>query len=1009
MQESRYGYTNITNEYLIYPFNSPIGYNFNYTGTYSKYSIIDKFYANSLVKPVKRLYYGGAEWANTNPIALTFSLTNLAYSFADEILFKTASSPNLSVSVSHPSYDRIDAIVINEDGVVKIKEGSPAPIPKKPELSEDEILIQYALIKKSVDKIGVNEIVYENNSQWATSTYQISGTLNPSDVNFQYNTGQFNSTYCISSNTDYRTGLDFMRNINTIKKSDYASLSMRVKFDAILDHNRFLSVQIYGTSSNYIGTASSNTINLMAYGLEPAVVGVWQHVVIPTVKFGNKVENIKGLKVRMIGGASASKASWKLDWVLFQTGVEYDEYTDGSNYSISNNNTSGVSGSGGGGSFSLTIQDYLTGAQFNDINKIIFRGNTVVVNHSLGLTATGVAVTGQTPEVVVWIPAPNYVAFFNPSIDSTGSDRYISLPDAQSYTSSVAPGNFGTGDWNVLSNFQAGTTRKTKNSTTNLTAFEFSPFVSSSAFSCSSQTTTIKFEVFIEDETTALRTITKILNTATCPNSSNTYATDDNSLTGITLILGAFSTDQDKFKLASLTAKVNCNTLFPNGGRFKCQITHNNGVDGTIVKNTISFFYDSDSLPTSSNVGAVTFDEKVAVIKKFSGVAYYKEGSTFAMTASNINLLNDLTFPTTKQIDFLPTNLSMTNDGSTNFLNGHSDGTKSGVGAAITGWAINWNKSGLTFSKSGSINVIMNNTNSTLFTAIASVGYIPGFSAHTSNNLDATKLSSISARLFDYGNPDITLTSSTKKTLIDTDAAGTTTTVSNPVDSENNRLSFSSVRAGNGSEPFDSNVLLGSSPNTGELQYIFGRIIYPQHNFTTYMPYFNFTTSCNYSALVGVNTTFDMFTVAMNSVGSTVPATLNDYRWYVTQYEKANGDSSTTGQFTIESNIEETDFHCPKGVSADSGNEDAVILIGVDGSNQNLAPTKYMFLTGNTGTYGGRTNGTLNYLGSGGNSNISFSQGLVSAPLIKFWLFVGFKNTTRGKALYLSDIKFTGF
>jgi len=1008
MQESRYGYTNITSEYLIYPFNSPIGYNLNYSGTFSKYSIVDKFYVNSLVKPVKRLYYGGAEWSNTDPIALTFSLTNLAYTFADEILFKTASMPNLSVSVAHPTYDRIDAIVINEDGDIKIKQGIPAPLPKKPVLGEDEVLIQYALIKKGVDKVGTNEIVYENNSQWATTAYQISGTLNSADVSFQSNIGQFNSTYCISSNTDYRTGLDFIKSINTIKRSEYSSLSMRVKLNNELDHNRFLSVQIYGTSSYYTGTASSNTINLMAYGLEPNIIGQWQHVVVPTIKFGDKIENIKGLKVRMIGGASASKTSWNLDYVLFQSGIDYDEYTDSSNgvYTTSQSSSSGTSV--GGGSFSLTIQDYLTGQQFNDINKIIFRGNTVVVNHSLGLTATGVAVTGQTPEVVVWIPAPNYVTVFNPTIDASGSDRYISLSTTQSYTSSVVPGNFGTGDWSMLTNFQTsgvstGTTRKTKYSG-NLSSFSFSPFTNS-AFSCSSQTTTIKFEVFKEDETTAIRTMTKTLNTSTCP---STTSIDDNSLTGISLVLGAFSNDQDKFKAASLVANVNCSTLFPNGGRFKCRITHNNGVDGTIVKDTMSFFYDNDALPTSANLGSVTFDEKTAVLKKFSGIAYYNSGSTFAMTASNINLLNDITFPTTKQIDFVPNNLSMTNDGTTNFLNGHADGTKSGVGAAITGWGINWDKSGLTFSRSGSVNVVMNNDNSTLFPGLPSVGYIPGFNPNTSNTLDSSKVSSVSGRLFDYGNPDITITSATKKTLIDTDVAGTTTTLSNPIDSENNRLSFSSVIAGNGNGVFDSNTLLNTGANIGELQYIFGRIIYPQHDFTTYMPYYNFGTSCNYSALSGVNTSFNMLTV-LDPTGTTTPFSTNDYRWYVTQYQKANGDPTATGQFRLESNIEETDFHCQKGDSGSSGTGDVVILIGVDGTGANLTPTKYIFLTGNTGIYSGRTNGSLNFVGTGGNSTISFTKGYVTVPFIKFWIFIGIKNNSRGKAIYLSDIQFTGF
>ena len=1005
MQESRYGHTNITSEYLIYPFKSPIGYNLNYSGTFSKYSIVDKFYINSLVKPVKRLYYGGAEWSNNDPISLTFSLTNLAYTFADEILFKTASMPNLSVSVSHPTYDRIDAIVVNEDGEIKIKEGIAAPIPKKPVLGEDEVLIQYALIKKSVDKIGVLETVYENNSEWETSTYQISGSSNPSDVNFQHNSGQFNSTYCISANTDYRTGLDFKRSISSIKRSEYTSLSMRVKLNSELDHNRFLSVQIYGTSSYYTGTASSNTINLMAYGLEPNIIGQWQHVVVPTIKFGEKVDSIKGLKVRMIGGASASKTSWNLDWVLFQSGVDYDEYTDSSN-GVYTTNQSSSTGTSGGGSFSLTIQDYLTGEQFNDINKIIFRGNTVVVNHAQGLTATGVTVTGQTPEVVVWIPAPNYVAAFNPSIDSTGLNRYISLPATQSYTSSVVPGTFGTGDWSMLTNFQAngastGTTRKTKYEG-NLSSFSFNPFTSS-VFSCSSQTTTIKFEVLKEDGS-VIRTITKTLNTST---HNQTYATDDASLTGVSLTLGAFSNDQDKFKLVSLTATLNCATLFPNGGRFKCRITHNNGVDGTILKETTDFFYDNDGVTTSANASGLSFDEKTAVLKKFSGIAYYDLGSTFAMTASNINLLNDQTFPTTKQVDFVPNNFSMTNDGTTNFLNGHADGTKSGVGATITGWDINWNKSGLTFSRVGSINVVMNNNDTTLFPNMPSVGYIPGFNPNTSNTLDLSKGSSVTFRVFDYGNPDFGVTAPSKKTLIDTDVAGTTTTLSNPIDSENNRLSFSSVLAGFGEGAFDSNTLLNTGANVGELQYIFGRIIYPQHNFTAYMPYYNFGTNCNYSALSGVSTSFNMLTV-LDPTGTTTPFSTNDYRWYVTQYRKSNGDPSSTGQFRFESNIEETDFHCQKGDSGSSGTGDVVILIGVDGG-PNIAPNKYIFLTGNTGIYSGRTDGSLNFLGTGGNSTISFTKGLVTAPWIKLWLFVGIKNNTRGKSIYLSDIQFTGF
>jgi hypothetical protein len=174
------------------------------------------------------------------------------------------------------------------------------------------------------------------------------------------------------------------------------------------------------------------------------------------------------------------------------------------------------------------------------------------------------------------------------------------------------------------------------------------------------------------------------------------------------------------------------------------------------------------------------------------------------------------------------------------------------------------------------------------------------------------------------------------------------------------------------------------------------------------MPYYNFGTSCNYSALSGVNTSFNMLTV-LDPTGTTTPFSTNDYRWYVTQYQKANGDPTATGQFRLESNIEETDFHCQKGDSGSSGTGDVVILIGVDGTGANLTPTKYIFLTGNTGIYSGRTNGSLNFVGTGGNSTISFTKGYVTVPFIKFWVFIGIKNNSRGKAIYLSDIQFTGF
>jgi hypothetical protein len=438
---------------------------------------------------------------------------------------------------------------------------------------------------------------------------------------------------------------------------------------------------------------------------------------------------------------------------------------------------------------------------------------------------------------------------------------------------------------------------------------------------------------------------------------------------------------------------LNLTTVFPNGGRFKCKLTHNNGVDGTYTFNTSSFIYDNDGSTTSATFSTIEFDEKVATIRQFSGVAYYGLNSTFALTASNINLLNEITFPTTKQIDFVCNNLAISNSG-VNFLNGHADGTKSGVGATITGWSIDWNKSGLTFSRDAAINIPEN--------------YVPGFTSISSNALNSANVSSVTGRLFDYSSPDVSKTSNTKMTLIDTDTPGVVTSLSNPVDSESGRISFNGVFT-NGSSTFNSTIALGTNPNQSELQYIFGRIIYPQHNFKTYMPKINATLDVDYSSLSGVTQNFDAVTaVGVNGTGATTTLSLSGYRWFVTSYSKTDNSSFNNGTFTFDCNFNENDLHCKNGVSSTLGTEDLVIIVGVDSTGTNTTPNKFFFISGDSSVYGGRDQGVVNYLsGSGQTNKITFSKGTISWSTKKCWLFIGFKNTTRGKSLILNDILFS--
>jgi hypothetical protein len=321
MQKSRYGNTDLEHEYLIYPFKSPIKYDHNYTGTYSKYSLVDKYYVDTLVKPHKRLISGGAEWSLTGN-GMTFSLSNIVYTFTGEILTFSASTPGLTFS-NGDSSDRIDVVVINEDKTISIVKGDPNVTPTKPVISDSQIPIQYAYINASATTIGSSEAVYINGSQWQTQIYQLSGSLSGS-VDFNSSLDDYSSLTCTDINTDYKTGTKFTKPIGEINSSQYGSLTMRIKLLSVVPEYKSLFLQIQGTSSG--SAVNGNTLNLMTYGLDRDSINTWQHIVVPTSKFGSDVANIKSMTLRMAGGADGENTNWRIDYIFFQKGYAFDGY-----------------------------------------------------------------------------------------------------------------------------------------------------------------------------------------------------------------------------------------------------------------------------------------------------------------------------------------------------------------------------------------------------------------------------------------------------------------------------------------------------------------------------------------------------------------------------------------------------------------------------------------------------------------------------------------------------------
>ena len=620
--------------------------------------------------------------------------------------------------------------------------------------------------------------------------------------------------------------------------------------------------------------------------------------------------------------------------------------------------------SGGGGGGDISVVDFGTGITYSSVNNIIFRGGVISVPAG---TASAVQVTGAAPTVTVWIPAPNYVSYFSPSLPTGAYSRYVATPSTNGYTSSVSSGNFGTGDWSP----SITTTRSVTNLTTH-TAF------TETEFACYDLNTTLTFNL-LNHNGSSLSSISNYVLNAAGSTTSN----------GLTITVNSFSADGDRYK-ANVTGTIAVSTLFPNGGRFTWGVIHNNSGDGVGNSGTgvyaftqsTPIFYDNDGVSSSANIsGSVQYDEKTPTLKYYSGVAFYDTGSVFAMTASGINLLNDITIPTTKQVDFTPVSLGI------GVLPGFADGSQAGVGSVITGWTLDWDKSGLTFSKDGSI------TSSGL--------YVPGFS--TNNTISSSAGSYVTANLYDYGLAD-TDNSASKTVLIDTDSPGSVTLLDNPIDSENGRLSVSGVMS-IGTSSFDSTLSL-SSTNTDELQYIFGRVIYPQTNFNLFSPVINTTSSVDYSSLTGSNKTFTVYTDI--NTASTTGVTFSDYRWHVTAYGDSSSSARGSGIFTLNSNFSESYLHYD-GVNSTSGTEDLVIIVGIDDTSSNVTPNKFLFVSGDPVTYATRQAPISYNLNNATESskNIQWSKGTLSPVVKKVWLFIGYKNSATGKNLRITNIALT--
>ena len=278
----------------------------------------------------KQLISGGALWNS----GMTFDVSNLTYSF-DGTIQTTNGSSTVTLSVGDTSFDRIDAIVVDDNtpyGVVSVIEGQPASNPGTPEIPFDKLLVQLIIVATGATSIAVNQdIIYDENIEWTGSVVNApggSGTLNFASTTPTPQQG----TICLRVTGNNRRRWARFTRTSPVTSSDYTSISGYFYAEEYAPKRRLYIRFRSGTS--YVGNGVYVT-NTFASTSTP---GIWQQFTVPLYLF-NLPGAIDGVDIQYMSSVNTTINNWALDFVRLQGGFNPAQISS-NNANIYNSNGS---------------------------------------------------------------------------------------------------------------------------------------------------------------------------------------------------------------------------------------------------------------------------------------------------------------------------------------------------------------------------------------------------------------------------------------------------------------------------------------------------------------------------------------------------------------------------------------------------------------------------------------------------------------------------------------------
>ena len=259
----------------------------------------------------KYMISGGATWSGTG---LVYDVSFLNYFFDG---LKTANQSQVTLAASDPTNNRIDAIVVDEAGIVSVITGDAAASPVEPPIPANQLQVQFILVSAgSLTPTITSEEIYMDDptTNWTFSTYTTGAATG--SINFAGTNSPKQGVNDIEADTDLRLGARFVRS-TSFDAYQYTMLQVWVRFTGTaVASNKSLNVRF----ENSAGTLVGSTVNLFNYGLQRGVLTTWQLVVVPITAFGALPATVKGLKVIMAGGTVGVARQWDLDYMVLTNG-----------------------------------------------------------------------------------------------------------------------------------------------------------------------------------------------------------------------------------------------------------------------------------------------------------------------------------------------------------------------------------------------------------------------------------------------------------------------------------------------------------------------------------------------------------------------------------------------------------------------------------------------------------------------------------------------------------------